>query len=132
MVPSKAGMCVLCAYFLLECLLQHLISWKILLVLVLSTGLYCSLFLGCVFAVSVHTSTHTHTHTHTHTQFGILITIAFGMFMSCGIWSLVKEDGLNSQLEQHLNRTAGMYETVEAYQRVWDYMHDQVKLGTVN
>ena len=59
-------------------------------------------------------------------QFGILVISASCIFLSSGIWSLVRRANVVEDTRADLREKAYMYETNRAYAAVWDSLHVRV------
>ena len=60
-------------------------------------------------------------------QFGLMILIAFLMYMTVGIWSLVNLNHTDDITQSSLETTMAQYETNQAYRDGWDSLQTNVR-----
>ena len=57
-----------------------------------------------------------------------MILMAFGMYMTPGIWSFVNLSHVNTVTSADLSRTMAMYERNPAYGESWDSLQTNVRV----
>lgn len=59
-------------------------------------------------------------------QYGLMIFMAFGMYMTSGIWSFVSLNSNHLVTRADLNKTVSVYERNPAYGESWNFLQTNV------
>lgn len=71
---------------------------------------------------------HTHKHLFFLSQFGVLVSLSLGMYLTSGIWSMIKSSQVEEDVRTSLINSANFYETNRVYNSTWNALHTRVSL----